>query len=71
MSRFATYTDEQIENILNEKGSKETKQQTRVLYNILVSYCNEKQIEFDENTVDKESLNTILGRFYVEVRTGR
>ena len=71
MSRFATYTDEWIENILNEKGSKETKQQTRVLYNILVSYCNEKQIEFDENTVDKESLNMILGRFYVEVRTGR
>ena len=56
-----------MKRILN---SKETKKQTRVLYNILVSYCYEKNIIYDENTIDKKSLNTILSRFYTEVRKG-
>ena len=68
MSRFASLNDDEILKIVDDNDSRNTKQETNVLFNVLVSYCKEKNIALDEKHISKENLNNILSRFYTEVR---
>ena len=68
MARFATVSDEQLRQIITDKDANETKKQTEIFWNILLNYCREKSLSFDPNTITKENLDKLLGKFYAEVR---
>lgn len=68
MSRFATVSDSDIEAIIKGKDAENTKKLTETLYNILLSYCKEKGINLVVESISREDLDSILSRFYVEVR---
>ena len=59
MSRFASLNDDEIAKIIQDKDSQNTKQQTNVLFNVLLTYCKEKDIALDEKDISEENLNTV------------
>ena len=68
MARFSCISDEELSQILDGKDSANTKKSTNTLFNVLRSYCVEKSIDFNPETITKNSLNDILLKFYVEVQ---
>ena len=47
MARFQTISDEDISRILSDKDSANTKKSTETLFNVLCTYCVEKEIDFE------------------------
>jgi hypothetical protein len=74
MARFASLTDQDLDVIIDEKDSKNTKSVIRVSEKILNDYLKEKDgeiksiDELDSADVSVDTLNTILRTFYGEVR---
>ena len=68
MSRFANVSDEELRNLVKEKDAKRTQKASDQSWRTFESYCKEKSIVFDINTVSKHELNNILKTFYLEVR---
>ena len=68
MERFAVIDEKQIQNILDDKNSKNTKKATEASFNILCTYLKARKIEFNFTNVNKSELNDVLRKFYVEVR---
>ena len=68
MSRFATVSSEELSEIIENKDAKNTKKQTKHLYNILSCYIEQKRIDIDMKTATKSEINNLLVQFYVEVR---
>ena len=74
MARFASLTDQYLDVIIDEKDSKNTKSVIRVSEKILNDYLKEKDgeiktiDELDSADVSVDTLNTILRKFYGEVR---
>ena len=68
MLRFATASNTDIEEIIAGKDAENTKKVTNTLFNVLLSYCKEKDLSFVVDSISREELNNILCHFYVEVR---
>lgn len=70
--RFASLTDDDLEGIIQDKDAKNTKSVVRVAVKILTDYLSEKDGEFktldDLKEVDNDALNSLLRKFYGEVR---
>ena len=47
MERFASISEEEINNILTEKDSTNTKKATSVAWNTFLQYCKEKDFGID------------------------
>ena len=68
MEKFAVIGEKQIQNILDDKSSKNTKKATEVSFNILCTYLKTRKIDFNFTNINKSELNDVLRKFYVEVR---
>ena len=68
MERFAIIDEKQIQNILDDKSSKNTKKATEVSFNILCTYLKTSKIDFNFTNINKIELNDVLRKLYVEVR---
>ena len=68
MARFASFTDYDINNLIINNDSQNTKKQIEKQYNVFMAYCKEKALTFVPETVSKLQLNNILGKFYAEAR---
>ena len=68
MSRFATVSSGELDAIIDNKDAKNTKKQTRLMFNLLLTYINQKNIEIDLCTATKAEIDSLLSHFYVEVR---
>jgi hypothetical protein len=74
MAMFASLTDQDLDVIIDEKDSTNTKSVIRVSEKILNDYLKEKDgeiksiDELDSADVSVDTLNTILRKFYGEVR---
>ena len=66
MARFANLNLEDISKIIHGKDSKNTHKSTDMAYNVFKQYCAEKNIDLDIS--NKQELEIILCRFYVEAR---
>ena len=67
MARFASFTDCDINNLIINKDSQNTKKQIEKQY-VFMAYCKEKALTFVPETVSTLQLNDILGKFYAEAR---
>ena len=67
-SRFASLCDSELKGIVADKDSEETKKQTEISWNIRQSYCREKEIIFNPETVTKQEMDKLLVYFYAEIR---
>ena len=63
--RFAELGEDEIQQLLDEKDSKNTKRSTKVSKAIFEAYVKEKNIQLPQNS---EDLAVILKHFYAEVR---
>ena len=59
MSRFAECTNEDIDNLLNDKDAAETKKATEQSWRIILAYCTEKEIELNLEKITKNELDNI------------
>ena len=66
--RFATFDEQQFDEILQNKDAQNTKKATKQATTIFKEYLMEKGLDVDVQTADKETLASILAKFYVEVR---
>ena len=64
-SRFASLTEQDIENIVEGKDSQNTKSSTKVAKELFADYVKEKQLRESE---EKKELAQTLRTFYVETR---
>ena len=67
MTRFASFTDCDINNLIINKDSQNTKNKLKNS-NVFMAYCKEKALTFVPETVSKLQLNDIFGKFYAEAR---
>ena len=68
MARFATLSELEINDILDDKLSKNTKRATASTWLVLLTYMTEKQMHIDFSKASPEEINEVLRKFYVEVR---
>ena len=64
-SRFASSTQQEIEKLLEDKDSENTKRSTKVAKELFYEYLKEKNIQEPH---DKKELAQVLKSFYVEAR---
>ena len=64
-SRFASLTQQEIEKLLEDKDSENTKRSTKVAKELFYEYLKEKNIQEPHN---KKELAQVLKSFYVEAR---
>ena len=64
-SRFAASTQQEIEKLVADKDSKNTKKSTKVAKELFYEYLKEKNIQ---EAHDKKELAQVLKSFYVEMR---
>lgn len=67
-SRFAIKTDDQRQEILDDRVKKNTKKATKVWLNVVTYYMKEKQLGVCIDEVTTENLPDFLYKFYSEVR---
>ena len=67
-SRFAESSEEDIQRLLEEKNSENTKRATKTAVKILRDYMAEKGYNPRFEDLDKRALNNVLRKFYVEAR---
>ena len=65
MARFTTFREENIDQLLNDKDSENTKKSTKQHRLIFESYLKEKKIRNPTTAVE---LATVLRKFYAEAR---
>ena len=58
MARFASFTDCDINNLIINKDSQNTKKQIEKQYDVFMAYCKEKALIFVPETVSKLQLTT-------------
>ena len=63
--RFASSTQQEIEKLLEDKDSENTKRSTKVAKELFYEYLKEKNIQEPH---DKKELAQVLKSFYVEAR---
>ena len=68
MERFAVIGEKQIQNILDDKSSKNTKNATEASFNTLCTYLTTRKIDFNFTNINKSELNDVLRKFCAEVR---
>ena len=68
MARFATLSELEIKDILDDKLCKNTKMATASTWLALLTYMTEKQMHIDFSKASPEEINEVLRKFYVEVR---
>ena len=66
MSRFATVSEDQLDEILKNKNAVNTTKAMNVAWKVFTSYIDAKRLTPEFN--DKVAMNDILRKFYVEVR---
>ena len=66
--RFGTVTDNDLQELLIDKDSKNTQRSTKAAFKVFTSYLAEKNINFNIYSIKSAELNEILKRFYVEIR---
>ena len=66
--RFASLTDQEFESILENKNAENTKKATKQAVTLFREYLREKGLPSEFESLDKPSLATTLGKFYVEAR---
>ena len=64
-SRFASLTQQEIEKLIEDKDSENTKRSTNVAKELFYEYLKEKNIQEPH---DKKELAQVLKSFYVEAR---
>lgn len=64
-SRFASLTEQDIEKIVEDKNSQNTKRSTKVAKELFADYAKEKKLREPE---EKKELAQTLKTFYVEAR---
>lgn len=67
-ARFAESSEEDIQRLLEEKNSENTKRATKTAVKILRDYMTEKGYDPRFEKLDKRALNNVLRKFYVEAR---
>ena len=67
MERLQVMNEKQIQNILDDKSSKNTTKAIEVSFNILCTYLKTGK-NFNFTNINKSELNQVLRKFYVEVR---
>ena len=66
MERLAVIDEKQIQNISDDKGSKNTKKPTEVSFSC--TYLKTRKTDFDFTNINKSELNNLLRKFYDEIR---
>ena len=66
MERFPSIAPEELEVILKNKDAKNTLKAMDVAFNVFQSYCTEKNITFNPESINKQDMDNILVKFYVE-----
>lgn len=69
--RFASFSEEDFKEIVNNSAAENTKKLTRIAVNIFREYLLSKQISAEFEGLSYEELNRLLGRFYVELRNNK
>ena len=64
-SRFASLTEQEIEKVVEDKDSQNTKRSTKVAKELFADYVKEKKLREPE---EKKELEETLKTFYVETR---
>lgn len=67
-ARFGDSSEEEIQRILEDKNTPNTKKATKTAVNIFREYLKEKGYETNFEYFDKAFLNNVLRKFYVEAR---
>ncbi|KAK3706233.1 hypothetical protein QZH41_010932 [Actinostola sp. cb2023] len=67
-TRFGDSSEEEIQRLLEDKNTANTKKATKTAVNIFREYLREKGLETNFEDFDKEFLNNVLRKFYVEAR---
>ena len=65
MERFAVIDEKQIQNILVDKNSKNTKKPIEVSFSC--TCLKTRKTDFNFTNINKSELNDVLRKFYVEV----
>ena len=68
MSRFASVSSDEIDNIIQNKDAENTRKQMEVFFSTLKDYMRQKNIYCSFETAPKEEIDNILAKFWVEVR---
>ena len=68
MDRLAVIEEKELQIILDNKSSKNTKKATELNSSISSTYLQSRDIRVDFTNINKSELNGILRKFYVEVR---
>ena len=66
--RFASFDDEEFNDLITSKDAENTKKSTKQAVGVFREYLREKSLPGDFETLDKQTLAKILGKFYVEAR---
>ena len=69
--RFATFSEEDLKEIVNNSEAENTKKLTRIAVNVFREYLLSKQISAEFEGLSCEELDRLLGRFYVELRNNK
>ena len=68
MSRFATLSTADIDNLLLTKDSESSNKSAEQSFNIFLRHLKEKNETIDVKTIESCTLNEILSKFYAEAR---
>ena len=68
MERFANISETELEEIIDQKDAPNTKKATTFARNILMTYCNSKNLDFTQISATIQVFNDFLRKFYVEIR---
>ncbi|XP_034315807.2 uncharacterized protein KIAA1958-like isoform X2 [Magallana gigas] len=69
--RFASFSEEDLKEIVNNSEAENTKKLTRIAVNVFREYLLSKQISAEFEGLSCEELDRLLGRFYVELRNNK
>lgn len=67
MNRFVDIRDDEIENLVNRKHSKNTKQVIDGAFNVLNQFCKKENV--DASKLSKHDLDKVLAKFWPSLRT--
>jgi hypothetical protein len=67
-ARFGDSSEEEIQRLLEDKNTANTKKATKTAVNIFREYLREKGLDTFFEDFDKDVLNNVLRKFYVEAR---
>ena len=68
MSRLGSINEEELQEIIHQKHSKNTHKATKVAWAFFETNVREKKLNINTATISKIALDDILVKFYVELR---